>query len=55
MSCIDFSIQVVTEVEKPFVKEKIAKVTVETAKQTWPQHWNSFLDDMSGVYSVGVS
>ena len=41
--------------EQQFVKEEIAKVTVETAKQMWSQHWKDFLKDLNDVCNVGVS
>ena len=41
--------------EQQFVKEEIAKVTVETAKQMCPQHWKDFLKDLNDVCNVGVS
>lgn len=33
-----------------FVLERVARVTVELAKMTWPQLWPSFVDD---IYSLG--
>ena len=41
--------------DQSFLREAIAKVTVETAKQMWPQKWGSFMSDLRKVYEMGVS
>ncbi len=38
-----------------YVKEALAKVTVETAKKMWPQRWESFLTDLGVLSKCGVS
>ncbi len=40
--------------EPTFVKEALARVTVETAKKMWPQRWDSFITDLGTVSKCGV-
>ena len=42
------------EQELPYVKEALARVTVETAKKMWPQRWDSFFADMDTLSKCGV-
>lgn len=42
------------EQEAAFVKEALAKVTVETAKRMWPQRWDSFFVDLDTLSKCGV-
>ena len=37
------------------MKEAFARVTVELAKQMWPQRWGSFINDMDTLAKCGVS
>ena len=37
------------------MKEAFARVTVELAKQMWPQRWGSFVNDMDTLSKCGVS
>ena len=37
------------------MKEALARVTVELAKQMWPQRWGSFINDMDTLAKYGVS
>ncbi|XP_064400527.1 exportin-5-like [Halichondria panicea] len=39
--------------EPTFVKEALARVTVETAKKMWPQRWDSFITDLGTVSKCG--
>jgi hypothetical protein len=34
------------EEEAVYVKESLARLVVELAQKTWPQHWHTFLEDM---------
>lgn len=43
------------EQEMSYVKEALARVTVETAKKMWPQRWDSFFVDMDALSKCGVS
>ena len=40
--------------EAIFVKESLARITVETAKRMWPQYWQSFFSDMNTLTQYGV-
>ena len=42
------------QTDELFVKEAVARLTVETAKQMWPQLWSSFINDMAELYKIGV-
>ncbi len=41
--------------ESNYVKEELAKITVETAKKMWPQVWKTFLSDLEELRQIGVS
>ena len=38
-----------------YVKESLARLVVELAQKTWPQHWHTFLGDMDLLTRHGVS
>ena len=38
-----------------YVKESLARLVVELAHKTWPQNWQTFLEDMDLVTRHGVS
>ena len=42
------------ESEAPYVKESLSRLVVELAKQTWPQYWPSFLEDLDVLTHCGV-
>jgi exportin-5 len=51
----DFSLQLLDHIsrsilpmeeEAVYVKESLARLVVELAQKTWPQHWHTFLEDM---------
>ena len=43
------------EQEALYVKESMARLTVEVAKRMWPQFWESFLADLDVLSRCGVS
>ena len=43
------------DVEALYVKESMARLTVEVAKRVWPQYWESFLGDLDTLSQYGVS
>ena len=37
-----------------YVKEGLGRLVVELAKKTWPQHWQTFLEDLDLLAQHGV-
>jgi len=54
--CLYVCIQSVlpSDCEACYVKEGLARITVEMAKRMWPQHWPSFFSDMNTLTQCGV-
>ena len=44
-----------SEQEAVYVKESLARITVETVKRMWPQHWPTFLSGLDSLTHCGVS
>ena len=42
------------EQEALYAKESLARLVVELAKKTWPQHWPMFLGDLDVLTRCGV-
>lgn len=42
------------EQEAVYVKESLARLVVELAQKTWPQQWQTFLEDLDLLTRHGV-
>ena len=47
--------QAVSEETPGYVKESLARITVEMAKRMWPQKWLTFQEDLLTLSKYGVS
>ena len=41
--------------DEAYVKEALARLTIETAKKMWPQKWETFMIDLNHICRTGVS